>query len=232
MTAPILDVTRPESANNVGAELLIAGAQLVDRLALAHDVATVDDMQHAVAVRKELGAEIERRKEFFAPFKLMAHRLHRALCDRENAVLEPLQRLDNAYRDALSKYRAREDAERRARERQLADEQRRIREAAAVAEAAELERTGEVKAADAVLAEALTAPTATVVEPDPTVGVVSFVRRYKWRYVGDDPARALKLLPREYLTPDEKKIGAYARAMKGTGTIPGIEFFHVDDPIR
>ena len=45
-------------------------------------------------------------------------------------------------------------------------------------------------------------------------------------------ARTMKLLPREFLIPDEKKIGAYARSMKGSGAIPGVDIYYVDDPTR
>jgi hypothetical protein len=45
-------------------------------------------------------------------------------------------------------------------------------------------------------------------------------------------ARTLAIIPRDFCCVDDVKLGAYARAMKGSGTVPGIEFYHVDDPVR
>jgi hypothetical protein len=50
---------------------------------------------------------------------------------------------------------------------------------------------------------------------------ISSVREYKYEILDE------KLIPKEYLMIDEKKIASYAKAMKGTGTIPGIRFFDV-----
>jgi hypothetical protein len=76
--------------------------------------------------------------------------------------------------------------------------------------------------------EALTAPAPVVVLPDTTKTVegLKFTRRWLWRVTQE------RLVPREYLCLDDKKIGAYARAMKGSGQIPGIEIYFVDDPVR
>jgi hypothetical protein len=32
-------------------------------------------------------------------------------------------------------------------------------------------------------------------------------------------------IPRDYMMPDEKKIGAYARSMKSKASMPGVEFY-------
>jgi len=44
--------------------------------------------------------------------------------------------------------------------------------------------------------------------------------------------RAIAKLPIEFLTADEKKIGAYVRSMKGSGAIPGVDIFYIDEPNR
>ena len=98
--------------------------------------------------------------------------------------------------------------------------------------------------AAAVMDEAIAAPMPIAVLPDVTRQVegLKFTRRWLWRYAGGPkeiektPAaivtRAMELTPREFLRHDDKKIGAYVRAMKGTGKIPGIEIYYVDDPVR
>jgi hypothetical protein len=232
MSAPALDVMRPETANSVGGELAVSTSALALMLADCR-VTSMDELERAVHDRQELGAATKRVADFFTPLKTMAHRLHKALCDRENEILGPLLQLDRAKREAISVFKAEQDRIRLEAERVAADQQRRERDAAAAHEAAALERAGERELATAVLEEAITTPAPVVALPDVTrqVSGLKFTRRWLWRYAGGI-ARAMKLLPREFLTPDEKKIGAYARAMKGSGSIPGVEIYYVDDPVR
>jgi hypothetical protein len=44
-------------------------------------------------------------------------------------------------------------------------------------------------------------------------------KNWKFRIVNAD------LIPKQYLTPDEKAIGAHGRALGEKASIPGIEFF-------
>jgi hypothetical protein len=242
MTAAVLDVTRPaESADAVGTELAAQSTALATRLA-GTAITDRPSLEQAVIDRQVIGATIARVEEFFAPFKQMAHRLHRALCDRESAILEPLVVIDGEKKRAISAYKAEQDRLRREEERRQAEIRRREDEATAAAEAAQLEAAGETVMATAVLETALAAPPPVVVLPDATKGVVSFTRRWYWKYAGGPadvrltPAavkvRTMGLIPREFLMVDEKKVGAYARSMKDSGTIPGIEIYYVDEPIR
>jgi hypothetical protein len=141
--------------------------QLAERLD-GGAITGVGDLEQAVLDRQEIGAAAKRVEEFFAPLKTMAHRLHKALCDRENEILGPLMRLDRAKRDAISTYKAEQDRLRREAERVAADQQRRERDAAAAHEAAALERAGERELAASVLEEAVTAPAPVVALPDIT----------------------------------------------------------------
>jgi len=232
MTPAVLDVTRPESANSIGTELAESQLALITRMV---DTTITDDVscEQQVQDRQVIKDAIDRRKDFFGPFKLMAHRLHRALCDREADILQPLLRLDAAKRDAIQSYHAQQQRLRRQREQEEADQQRYLREQHAATEAAALEAAGEQSMADAVLAEAIAAPAPVVVLPDTTkqIAGLKLRRTYLWRYVGDKD-KAAKIIPREFLCVDEQKIGAFARSMKGSGTIPGIEFYSEDVPIR
>jgi hypothetical protein len=242
--AVILDVTKPEStAAALGVELGTASRSLTARLDDV-TIASVGDLQQQVIDRQELGDAIKRVEAFFAPFKAMAHKLHHALCEQESDILRPLQRLDALKRSAIATFKNRQDEERRQRERVEAEQLRRAREAQAASEAAALEAIGEHATAAAVLDEAITAPAPVVVLPDATKGVegLHFTRRWCWKYAGgpadvrntppDVLARALAMLPASFLMVDEKKIGAYARSMKASARVPGIDFYAVDDPRR
>lgn len=192
--------------------------------------------------RATVYALIKRAEEFFKPLKALAHRLHAELCARELEILAPLRAVDREQADAIRAFHQVEDAARRAREREAAEAQRLEDEARAVAAAAEYERAGEHHTAAAVLAEAIAAPPPVVVIPDPNRDLVTFTRRWKWKYAGGPvevtktPAeilrRTLAILPDEFKTADEKKIGAYARSMKTSGRIPGIDIYAVDEPNR
>jgi hypothetical protein len=230
---PVLDVTRPETARTVGTELETTVHALVLRLR-ATTISDAAACEQAVIDRQQLADAIKRVTDFFAPFKEMAHRLHKALCDRERDILEPARKLYADKALAISLYKQFEDDQRQQREREEQQRRQREHDARVAAEAAALEQAGHRELAAAVVDEAIQAAPPVVVLPDVTKTIpgLRFVRRYHWRYVHDDPVEAMKLIPRQWLIPDEKKIGQYARAMKGAGAIAGIEFYSVDDPIR
>lgn len=229
----VIDFNQPSTALTVGADLADTSMSLAQRLRVC---AVVDNpsCEQAVLDRQAIGDAIKKVEAFFEPLVAMAYKLHHTLCDRRSEILEPLKRVDAMKRSAITDYNARREQEREAEERQRADQQRRADQDRAASEAAALEQAGDHDLAAAVLEESIAAPLPVVVLPSTKTQVagLKLKRSYQWRYVGNDPARAGRLIPREYMTVDEKKIGAYARSMKGTGSIPGIEFFHVDEPVR
>lgn len=208
------------------------------------DVAVVDgpSLEQAVAVRAAIGALDTEAVNYFAPEKARYFALHKAACAREKEVRAPLLALDAKVADAMRVFHAEATRQREAEERRLAEQARQEAEARATAEAAAFEQAGDTQMATAVLEEALQASPPVVALPNVTAGIATFVRRYLWRYRGGPnelaetpPAivtRTLALIPREFCTVDERKLGIYARAMKGAGKVPGIEFYHVDDPRR
>lgn len=200
--------------------------------------------QQAVTIRQRIA---EKKAEIEAKLKepkAWAFKLHRWFCSLENAAMKPLDDLDIYERGQIASFKDAQDRLRREREQAEADQRRREQEADAMHLAAAYETAGETALAEAVLAEALHQPPAIVVLPDVTkqVAGLKFTRRYLWRYTGgpktlaDTPpeiiARSLAIMPRDYLCVDEKKIGTYARSMKEAASIPGIEFYSVEEPVR
>src|SRR5882724_276818 len=100
-SAKVIDFIDPSKANGVGTELATTTTSLVSRLsttpAVIRDTA---GLEQAVLDRQTIGDAIKRVEEFFAPFKQMAHRLHKALCDRESEILTPLRKVDGDKRTA------------------------------------------------------------------------------------------------------------------------------------
>jgi hypothetical protein len=243
MSASVIDFNQPNAVKDAGGDLAAVGLALEQRIVL-QPIASLADLEDAVRTRTEIGAFVKRVQEYFAPLKAMAHKLHKALCDRERQLLDPLERLDVAKRNAISAYKVEQDRVRREQERVLQEQARREAEAQAAAEAARYELAGEKEMAAAVLDEAIATPPMAIVLPDETKQVegLRFRRRFCWCYAGGPQevdrtppeviARTLELIPRQYLTIDEPRMWALARAAKGTAKVPGIVFFHVDDPVR
>lgn len=243
MTTKTIDFNQPDAAATVGVELADSSMALAQRLR-AGDVTDQASWQQAVLDRQTIGEMIDRVEAFFDPVVKMAYDLHKALCSRRNEILEPLRRVDNHKRAAISAYKEAEDRRREQREQEAADQQRQDDLARAEREAAQLETSGEVAMAVAVREEAKSAPLPVVVLPDAAKAIdgLSFRRRYLWRYAGGPKeikettpatiARAHRVIPREFMRLDEIKMNSYARTMKGSAVVPGIDFYHVDDPVR
>jgi hypothetical protein len=243
MSAAVLDASNPESANRIGSDLA-QSSEMLARTIVLMPVTDVPSLEQAVSDRQQISGAIKAVEEFFAPFKSLAYQLHRKLCERESAILKPLQSLDRQRSDAISEFKRAQDSIRQQREREEAAAQQREREAQAAAEAAALERQGQPELAEAVIAEAVSAPAPVVVLPDVTRSVAGlrFSRTWHWRYAGGPKdvkqtppevrVRTMRMIPREYLTVDESKLTKFATGMKDTARVPGIEFYFVDTPRR
>jgi len=210
----------------------------------AHQIAVVDvrTLEAAVRLRELIGEKKKTITEKLAKPKAWAYGLHRWMCDLERTALAPLDTLDKFEAQEIRAFKVAEDRRRDEEARALAADQKRVDEARAAMEAAALEAAGEPAMAAAVIEQAIAAPPPVVAVPDATRGLAKFVRRYKWKFAGgpeniaDTPpaivARTLAIIPRDFCCVDDIKLNGYCRAMKGTATVPGIEFFHVDDPVR
>jgi hypothetical protein len=231
--------TLEQRITRLGEALLARIVSFVSTAAVA--VVDVPSLEQAAALRKAIGALDHEAEAFFEPEKQRYYALHRAACAREKVVRAPLAQLDAKVATAIRLFNDAQTRLRQEQERALVEQARKDAEQRAAEEAAALEASDPALAA-AVLEEALAAPVPVVTLPNVTAGLVTFTRRYLWRYrggpneVGHTPpavvARTLSLLPREFCCVDERKLSTYARAMKGGAKLPGIEFYHVDDPRR
>ena len=78
---------------------------------------------------------------------------------------------------------------------------------------------GEQEEAEAILQEPVYVPPIIIKKETPKVQGVQF--RTVWRFRIFDE----ELVPREFMRPDEIRIGAVVRAMKGATRIPGVEAY-------
>jgi hypothetical protein len=231
-----------DSARRVGLDLESTAESLAVRVRQTAAVTDRISLEQARTDREMIGALMLRVAEFFRPMKAMAHQLHATICAREKEILEPLARVDREKVDAIKAFNDAEERERRRLEAEESGRRKREEESRAEAEAAALEKQGEHELAAAVIAEAIAAPAPVVVLPSATAGVVTFTRRYHWKFAGgpkviaqtppDLIRRAMALLPEEFKTIDEKKVGAYVRSMKTSARIAGLDIYYEDEPRR
>jgi len=237
---PVIDNVQPADVQALAARAERDALDFVD----AHrvDVTDLATLAHAVSIRATIGEKRKTITDQLAKPKSWAHGLHRWFCDLEKSALAPLDRLDAYEAQQIRAFKSAEDRRRDDEARALADQQRRVDEAHAAAEAATLEAAGESAMAAAVLDAAISAPPPVVALPDATRGIAKFVRRWRWKFAGGPVelkqtppalvARTMQIIPRDFLCVDEIKLNAFCRAMKSSGSVPGIDFYHVDDPVR
>jgi hypothetical protein len=177
-------------------------------------------------------------------FKAITEQLEAVLKVVEKPMLD-FQREEERKRreaeDAARKERERVEAEARAR---AEEERQRIEAARLEAEKAAQEAANASDPLDALLAQeaaesaaqaeaaareaaaqamrdAATARQAVTVDAPAKVTATGTSLRQNWKFrIVDADA-----IPREFLTPDEKRIGEIARTMKESASIPGVEFF-------
>lgn len=227
-----LGVLRAYVENNFHLELAREHERKVQLL--AEEGADVVDVVSLERVERRLVDVAGHRKDvegWFKPLKEWAYRLHRAVCDREASVLKPLIAFESAAKTNAQEFRRKEERARREEEQRLQEIARRDEQERLAREAASLEARGETQLAAQVLEQAVAAPAPVVVLPTQIADTkgVSYRANWKWRPIGGDTpenrARAVKLVPREYLALDEKKLNAYAKAHGASAKIPGIEFY-------
>jgi hypothetical protein len=201
---------------------------------LAGEQAVVDDAASFTRVGELLIEVAAHRKDvegWFRPVKEFAFRLHRMICDRESDVLKPLTVFERTAKDNAQAWQRQQERIRREEELRLQEEARRAEQERLAREAEVLAQRGEPELADHVLEQALHAPAPVIALPRtvPDVKGMSFRALWKWRPIGGDTpearARALKLVPREFLKLDEVKLNAYAKAHGASARLPGIEFY-------
>jgi hypothetical protein len=183
--------------------------------------------------------------EAFDPIIAAAHKAHREALDQKHRIEGPVLRSEATVKGKMGAYIAEQERLRKAAEeaaieaKRRADEEReraakakKDAEDAALEAAVAAEAAGDKEAAEDIIEETLeTAQAEMVFEPPPVVPekikLEGGAIRRNWRFrIADE-----SLIPREYLIPDEVKIGRVVRAMKDKANIPGVVAFEEIDPV-
>ena len=192
-----------------------------------HKNLVVKDDAGYIAAQEALKAIKARAKQvldYFGPLVKKAHEMHKALKAKENAFTTPLDEMYVSISRECGRYKSEQEAIERKRaaeeeaKRRKEEEDRRLVEAQALQDAGRKEEAEAVVSAPVVVAPA-------PVRQVPKVQDVSY--RDNWRFIIENA----ELVPREYLIPDETKIGQYVRAMKDAAKIPGVKIYCEKTPI-
>jgi len=145
----------------------------------------------------------------------------RELDKQKNEASAPLEQAELLIKRAMNAYseeqRRIQQEEQRKADEAVRKEQHKLQERAAKAEA-----SGKIEKAAAlqVQAQTIVAPVISR-EPPKVAGIVT---RQAWKFEVVDAS----LVPREYLSIDEKKIGGVVRSLKGDTKIPGVRVWPED----
>lgn len=193
-------------------------------------VETDDDYLKACEFGRLLKRKENEVAEFFKPMKDAAHHAHKAVCDRERAMLQPLKNAEKVLKETVGMYltekeRQRKEAEEEARKLAEVERERKFREAV------EAEASGNIEAAEEAMSEAVImeqASNSITVDTTVPVKTAGTSVRKDWSIKSIDP----KLVPVDFCGVEIRPVDSAAvmrliRMSKGGISIPGIEFEEV-----
>ena len=187
-------------------------AEIVDEQKLSRDVTDIEFQAESLVIQTdedyafagEFGKMLKKKASqvttFFKPMKDSAYQAHKAVCDREKAMLTPLRNAEKTVKQVMSAYiaeqeRKRREAEEAARRAAEAERERKIQEAAT------LEAAGDADGAEAAFEEA------AIMDDAASYAVVpasaprktgkssrSTPRRSRWRWRALSSARSIRPL--------------------------------------
>ena len=192
-------------------------------------IQTPEDYEAAGEFGKLLKRKAAEVTGFFKPMKDSAYQAHKAVCDREKAMLTPLKNAEKIVKKTMGDYlmeqeRIRREAEEAARRAAEEERERKLKEAMA------LEAAGDKEGAEAAVEEAVVMDEATGYSvPASVKPKVSGVSTSKdWEITGIDTAKVPVNFSGMELRPvDQAAVIRLIRASKGSIAIPGIAYREV-----
>lgn len=192
-------------------------------------IQTPEDYDAAGEFGKLLKRKAAEVTGFFKPMKDSAYQAHKAVCDREKAMLTPLKNAEKIVKKTMGDYlmeqeRIRREAEEAARRAAEEERERKLKEAMA------LEAAGDKEGAEAAVEEAVVMDEATGYSvPAPVKPKVSGVSTSKdWEITSIDTAKVPVNFNGMELRPvDQAAVMRLIRASKGSIAIPGIAYREV-----
>lgn len=192
-------------------------------------IQTPEDYEAAGEFGKLLKRKAAEVTGFFKPMKDSAYQAHKAVCDREKAMLTPLKNAEKIVKKTMGDYlmeqeRIRREAEEAARRAAEEERERKLKEAMA------LEAAGDKEGAEAAVEEAVVMDEATGYSvPASVKPKVSGVSTSKdWEVTSIDTSKVPVNFSGMELRPvDQAAVIRLIRASKGSIAIPGIAYREV-----
>ncbi len=190
------------------------------KLSLARQMQIDTPQKCNVAIEFIKGVKLLQKdiKKSFNPSIKKANDLHKLLVKERNCHLEPIIEAEKIAKGKIIDWQERE----KARLRKEAEKTREKEEALRLEEAVKLEAKGKTVQATEVIEEVIEGSMIESYAPVPYLPKTKGVTvREDWDFAITDA----KKLPPEYLIPDEKKIRAVVKALKGATRISGVKVF-------
>lgn len=170
---------------------------------------------------KDIKAAQKQANEFFDPPIKQAYDLHKMLVGRKKLITDPLSQAETIDKQKMLAYSQEQERLRQAEQKRLQDEAdaKAERERKALEAKAAASKKPETIAKHQEAAAQVVAPVIHVAPVAPKIAGVNTVKT--WTFEITDAA----LVPEQFKTIDEKKLGAYARAMGASACAPGVRFF-------
>jgi hypothetical protein len=195
-------------------------------------IKTSGDCVHACETLKDVVKMRREVADHHRPMIEAAHRAHKIAIEQQKKVDAPLAEAELFLKREIGTFTAAQERIRRAEEQRLqvearkkaGEEARKKAEEQTIKDALDAEQDGNSELAESILANP--APIAPLVIPKVTVAPVipkqeGIASRTNWKFRIVNES----LIPREYLKPDEKKIGEMVRTLAAETKIPGVEVF-------
>ena len=164
-------------------------------------------------------------KEDFEEAISRAYKTHKEILRQRDSHLGPLTQAKQIVDKKLSLWRGEQQRKQREQEERERVETLRRLEDERLAQAQAVKDAGDAELAEAVLNEPIFVPAVTKSEPAvPKIEGMAY-REY-WTFEIVQP----EIVPRQFLIPDVKAIGAIVRAQKAATNIPGVRVFSKTPP--
>jgi hypothetical protein len=170
-------------------------------------------------VIKDLRKEIDAT---FDPIIKKAHEAHKEAVAQKKKVDAPLVEAEGIIKPRIAAWNAEQERLRREEEARLREIARKEEEERQLLAAIDAEQSGDMEESAAIMAEPVYVAPVVIPKTVPKVAGIAMKQVWKFRIVN------ASIVPREYMTIDEQKIGAVVRALKDQTRIPGIEAYPED----
>lgn len=175
---------------------------------------------------RSIKSKIKTIKDYFAPMKEGAHRVHREICNREKAMLDPLVRAESICKANMSDYlqKKQDEAKKQAElmRRIAKEEAEKMLEEAMKAESDGNAVGAEIALAQATVAEQMSATTCIAATP-PKANGISTSKDYEIAKI-DAEKVPIRVAGYEIRPVDTKAIMRLIKASDGQIEIPGVTY--------